>query len=78
MYIPCPCCGQSTDADTGSPMLGEPPAGVEWGWNLDTGPHTCPHCGAIFETGILGMELLVDEEIATIGTRLSSPCAADT
>jgi hypothetical protein len=68
---PCPSCHQLTDASHGSPVSGDVPDD-EWRWDLDTGPHTCPHCGAVFETFVREVRVAGDEEVAFIGTRLIS------
>ena len=78
MRLPCPKCQHETAADSGAPMLYDPGPNVEWPWDFDPGPHQCGNCGAVFETGVMDMQVIGDEQIANMGFRLISPCAAAT
>ena len=54
----CPACEEQTD--------------VEWGWQVEKGPHTCPHCGATFtvdyEDFVFDGEASWPEWVATLVT----------
>jgi hypothetical protein len=69
--LKCPNCCHRTDASSAHTFVGrDMPHGTEFHLEIDPGPHRCPRCRALFNTILLDVELVGDELVPMVATKL--------